>query len=112
MSWSITEALTDPAIRKAVSFRSEFKFYLGDIPVEITLRVYKPIHSSALIVRPSHLLSVPGLDKAMQTSCEEQEQEGEALQIVIKELVCTYNAAIAQGLKPEASWLRQNPEFR
>lgn len=27
MSWSMTEALTDPAIRKAVSFRSEFKFF-------------------------------------------------------------------------------------
>jgi hypothetical protein len=54
---------------------------------------------------------VPGLDKATQTSCEEQEQEGEALQIEINELVCTYNAAIAQGLKPEASWLQQNPEF-
>jgi hypothetical protein len=49
MSWSLTEALTDPAIRKAVSFRSEFKFFLGDIPVEITLRLCKPIHSSALI---------------------------------------------------------------
>jgi hypothetical protein len=112
MSWSITEALTDPAIREATSFRSEFKFFLGDIPVEITLRLYKPIHSSAVIVRRSHLLSVPGLDQGRQASCEDQEQEGEALQIVIKEFVCAYNAAIEQGLKPEASWLKQNPEFR
>jgi hypothetical protein len=112
MSWSTIEALTDPAIREPMSFRSEFKFFLRDIPVEITLRLYNPIHSSTVIVRRSHLISVPGLDREKQTSCEEQILEGEALQIVINELVCVYNAAIAQGLKPEASWLQQNPEFR
>ena len=112
MSWSTTEALTDPAIRKPISFRSEFKFFLGDIPVEITLRLYSPIHSSTVIVRRSHLLSVPGLNQGTKASCEDQEREGEALQIVINEMVCAYKAALAQGLKPEASWLKQNPEFR
>lgn len=112
MSWSISEALTDPTIREPMSFRSEFKFFLRDIPVEITLRLYNPIHSSTVIVRRSHLISVPGLDAVKQASCEDQVQEGEALQIVINELVCVYNAAIAQGLKPDASWLQQNPEFR
>ena len=104
--------MTDQAIREPMSFRSEFKFFLRDIPVEITLRLFNPIHSSTVMVRCSHLISVPGLDQAKQSSCDEQVQEGEALQIVISELVCAYNAAIAQGLKPEASWLRQNPDYR
>lgn len=112
MSWSTSEALTDPAIREPMSFRSEFKFFLRDIPVEITLRLYNPIHSSTVIVRRSHLISVPGLDQARQANCEDQVHEGDALQIVISELVRVYNAAIAKGLKPEASWLQQNPEFR
>ena len=112
MSWSTSEALTDPAIREPMSFRSEFKFFLRDIPVEITLRLYNPIHSSTVIVRRSHLISVPGLDQARPANCEDQVHEGEALQIVISELVRVYNAAIAKGLKPEASWLQQNPEFR
>jgi hypothetical protein len=104
--------MTDPVIREPVSFRSEFKFFLRDIPVEITLRLYNPIHSSTVIVRRSHLISVPGLDQGKQASCEDQVHEGEALQIVINEFVCVYNAAIAQGLKPDASWLQPNPEFR
>ena len=62
MSWSTSEAFTDPAIREPRSFRSEFKFFLRDIPVEITLRLYSPIHSDNLVVRQSHTISVPGLD--------------------------------------------------
>ena len=111
MSWSTSEALTDPVIREPMSFLSEFKFSLRDIPVEITLRLYSPIHSSTVAVRQSHVISVPGLDRAQQANCEDQIKEGEALQIVINQFVCVYNAAIAQGLRPEASWLRQNPEF-
>ena len=56
--------MTDPAIREPMAFRSEFKFFLRDIPVEITLRLYNPIHSSTIVVRQSHLISVPGLDQA------------------------------------------------
>jgi hypothetical protein len=111
MSWSISEAMTDPAIREPMSFRSEFRFFLRDIPVEITLRLYNPIHSSTIIVRQSHLISVPGLDRPEQANCEDQTQDGEVLQSVVSEFVCNYNAAIAKGLKPEASWLQQNPGF-
>jgi hypothetical protein len=111
MSWSISEAMTDPAIREPMSFRSEFRFFLRDIPVEITLRLYNPIHSSTIIVRQSHLISVPGLDRPGQESCEDQTQDGEVLQSVVSEFVCIYNAAIAKGLKPETNWLQQNPGF-
>ena len=112
MSWSTSEAMTDPAIREPMAFRSEFKFFLRDIPVEITLRLYNPIHSSKVVVRRSHLISVPGLDRPQQEVGEDQTQDGEALQSVICEFVHAYNAAIAKGLKPDPSWLQQNPEFR
>ena len=72
MSWSTSEAMTDPAIREPIDFRSEFKFFLRDIPVEITLRLYSPIHSSEILVRQSHLISVPGLDPQEQAACEDQ----------------------------------------
>ena len=102
--------MTDPAIREPMAFRSEFKFFLRDIPVEITLRLYNPIHSSTIVVRQSHLISVPGLDRQEPAVCEDQTEDGEALQNVISEFVCAYNAAIAKGLKPDASWLQQNPD--
>lgn len=112
MSWSTSEAMTDPAIREPMAFRSEFKFFLRDIPVEITLRLYNPIHSSMVVVRQSHLIAVPGLDQAPQTGGEEQTEDGEALQSVIRQFVGAYHAALAKGMKPDASWLQQNPDFR
>ena len=112
MSWSTSEALTDPAIREPMAFRSEFKFFLREIPVEITLRLYNPIHSSAIILRQSHLISVPGLEPQGQLNDGEQTEEGEALQNVISKFVGAYHAALAKGLKPDASWLQENPAFR
>lgn len=111
MSWSTSEALTDPAIREPISFRSEFRFHLRNIPVEITLRLYSRVHSSTVIIRQSHTISVPGLDPQEKTSCEDQTEDGEVLQSVISQFVCEYNAAVAKGMKPDPSWLQQNPDF-
>ncbi len=99
MSWSTSKALTDPAIRKPMAFPSEFRVQLKEIPVEITLRLCNRVHSSTVIVRQSHIISVPGLDAQAQAGA-------------ISQFVCAYNAATAKGMKPEASWLKQNPEFR
>ncbi len=104
--------MTDPAIREAIAFHSEFKFFLRDIPVEITLRLYNPVHSSAIVVRQSHLILVPGVDGPEPAGCEDPTRDGEVLQSVICQFVGVYNAAIAQGLRPDPSWLKQNPEFR
>ena len=94
MSWSTSEAMTDPAIREPISFRSEFKFFLRDIPVEITLRLYNPIHSNTVIVRQSHFIAVPGLDRPDQAACEDQTRDGDVLQQAISEFVCLYNVAM------------------
>ncbi len=110
-TWSTSEAMTDPAVREAMAFRSEYRFCLRDIPVEITLRLYKPIHSSSIVVRKSHRLSIPGLGEQTQATGEEQTEEGEALQSVICQFVHAYNAAIAKGLKPDPSWLEKDSKF-
>ncbi len=84
---------------------------LRDIPTEITLRLYNPMHSSTVIVRQSHLISVPGLEPQEKAACEDETQDGEVLQSVISGFVCAYNAAIAKGMKPDPSWVQPNPEF-
>ena len=111
MSWSISEALTDPAIREPIAFHSEFKFRLGDIPTEITVRFYNPIASSRVIVRQSHAISIPGLDSQAAAECEDETQDGEVLQRVVCEFTRAYNAAIEKGMKPDPSWLTPNPDF-
>jgi hypothetical protein len=49
MSWSKEEALTDPAVREPMIFASEVRFRLRDIPTEITVRLYRPLHSGRMI---------------------------------------------------------------
>lgn len=111
MSWSISEALTDPAIREPIAFRSEFKFRLRDIPTEITVRFYNPIASSKVVVRQSHTVSIPGLDWQAKGECEDETQDGEVLQSVVCEFTRAYNAAVEKGMKPDPSWLKPNPNF-
>ena len=109
--WSREEALTDPAIREPLVFLSEFRFSLRDIPVEIAVRLYRPVHSSKIVVRRSHDISVSGLNAQETAACEDDSKEGEVLHAAVDELVCVYNTARAKGLKPDASWLKPNADF-
>ena len=103
--------MTDPVIWAPMSFHSEYKFHLRDIPSEIPLRRYNPLHSSAVIIRQSHLISIPDLERKEQAACEDETQEGRSVATVISGFVCVYNAALAKGLKPDPSWLQPNPNF-
>jgi hypothetical protein len=109
--WSREEALTDPAVREPLVFLSEFRFFLRDIPVEIAVRLYRPVHSSKIVVRRSHDISVSGVNGQQVADCADDSREGEVLHAAVDELLCVYNAARAQGLKPDASWLKPNPHF-
>jgi hypothetical protein len=113
MSWSREEALTDPAIREPLIFLSEFRFSLRDIPVEIAVRLYRPLHSERIVVRRSHDIAVDGVKPPPTPKGEDDEdsREGEVLHAAVDELVCVYNAALAQGLSPEISWLKPNADF-
>jgi hypothetical protein len=111
MSWSTREAFTDPAIRESMAFRSEFRFHLRDIPVEITLRLFDLIHAENIVVRKSHTISVPGLEPVEVDPCPDESQVGEVVQCVVSGFVRVYNAAIAKGLTPDAAWLKTNPDF-
>src|SRR5689334_2344697 len=110
MGWSREEALTDPAVSDPMKLMSEFRFCLRDIPVEIAVRLYQPVHSDRIIIRRSHDIAVVGIS-AESTHKHGEESEGDALHAAICELVSIYNAARAKGLKPAASWLKPNPNF-
>ncbi len=112
MSWSREEALTDPAVVEPMKFLSEFRFSLRDIPGEITVRLYQPVHSGKVVVRRSHDLAIKGLNSAQTEKCDDDSSEGDVLHAAVNELVCLYNAARAQGLKPDASWLKPNADFK
>jgi hypothetical protein len=112
MSWSREEALTDPAIVEPMKLLSEFRFSLREIPVEITVELHKPVHSGKIVIRRSHNIAVEGIDSAKAHDYYEESSEGDALQAAVCDLVSVYNAARAQGLKPNPSWLKPNPDFK
>ena len=112
MSWSREEALTDPAIVDPMKLLSEFRFSLRDIPTEIVVRLYKPMHSGKIVIHRSHDIAVTGSGARPAESYGEDCSEGEALREAVNYLVNVYNAARAKGLKPDASWLKPNPDFR
>jgi hypothetical protein len=95
MSWSREEALADPAIFEPVKFLSEFRFSLRDIPVEITIRLYQPVHSGRIVIRRSHEVTVDGINPATAQSSDDDS-------------VMVYNAARTKGLKPDRAWLKPN----
>src|SRR5438105_4757702 len=112
MSWSREEALTDPAVREAMMFTSEFRFCLRDIPTEIILRLYRPLHSGRLVVRRSHDLLIPQVTApAPAAHVDDGDSEGDVLHVVVDEMVSLYNTARAQGLTPDTSWLKPNANF-
>lgn len=112
MAWSKGEALTDPAIRDPIIFLSEYRFHLPDIPVEIIMRLYRPLHSGNIIVRRSHNLVVENIEPAAPASADtDLTDEGEALHKAVDELVSVFNGARNRGLKPHASWLKASDDF-
>jgi hypothetical protein len=112
MSWSREEALTDPAIVEPMKFLSEFRFSLKGIPTEVTIKLYQPVHFGRIVIRRSHDIAVPGISSTKTHEYDEESLEGDALQAAVCDLVSVYTAARAQGLKPDASWLKANPDFR
>ena len=110
-SWSREEALTDPAIRDPMKLLSEFRFQLKDIPTEIIIRLYQPVHSGRIIIRRSHEIAVDGISPGKEYNYNEEASEGEALQAAVYDLVSVYNAARAKGLKPDQGWLKPNSIF-
>jgi len=109
--WSREEALTDPVIPEPLIFLSEFRFSLRDIPVEIAIRLNRPIHSAKIVVRRSHDISVSGLNARQAGKCEDDSKEGEVPHAAVDELLCIYNSARARGLKPDAFWSKPNPNL-
>ena len=112
MSWSREEALTDPAVREPMMFTSEFRFRMRDIPTEIILRLYRPLHSGKIVVRRSHDLSISEVAAPPQSAAADgSDSEGDALHAAVDEMVSLYNAARAKGLTPDSSWLKPNENF-
>jgi hypothetical protein len=51
------------------------------------------------------------VDAPAAATADDEGHEGEVLHAAVDQLLSIYNAARAKGLKPDASWLKPNPDF-
>ena len=78
------------------------------------MKLFRPIHSGRIIARRSLDIAISALKEPPQSGPEVDDvaSEGEVLHPAVSELVAVYNAARAQGLAPDPSWLKPNKDFR
>src|SRR5213076_2350202 len=114
MSWSREEALTDPAVREPMMFTSEFRFRLRDIPTEVMLRLYRPLHSGRIVVRQSHDLSIPQVAAPTPAAhVDDGDSEGDALHAVVDKMVSLNNTTACRAspsLSPSSIWAAGDSE--
>ena len=111
MAWTIEAALKDEAVEGPVQFISEFKFFLKNIPVEITIRLYRPLFGTGVLFKQSHFIHTPEQAGAYRTSRPWNDYEASALSQAIDGLTSYYNAAVLKGHEPSADWLEPNSDF-
>jgi hypothetical protein len=111
MPWTVETALGDAAVEQPVQFVSEFKFFLKDIPTEITIRLYRPVNGSGVQFTQSHFIQTPDQAGPYRTSRPWNDDEPRALHQVIDGLTSYYKAAVLNGHKPSADWLHENSHF-
>ncbi|MFH1226724.1 MAG: hypothetical protein V1701_02320 [Planctomycetota bacterium] len=112
MGWTIESALDDDLISNPRKLLSGYQFTLGEIPVLITIRLYKQLNGKNVEFEQSHFIHTPIQGGPYMTSIPWNDDEASALHQVISGFTRDYNAAVKQGHKPAESWLVPNKNFR
>jgi hypothetical protein len=111
MPWTPDAALDDPVVERPMVFVSEFRFYLKDIPTEITVRLYRPLQGRAIVFEQSHFIKTPTQAGPYRTDKSWNDDEGSALHQVVFGFTSHYNEAVNRGHRPDPSWLEENEQF-
>lgn len=89
----------------------EYKFYLGNLTPEITIRLYAPFNGTGIQFEQSHFIHTPVQADAYETSRPWNDNVGAAINQVIFGLIEHYRAAVKNGHTPDDSWLVPNLKF-
>ena len=111
MPWTIESALENELIQNQRKLLSEYKFELGEIPVEITIRMYQQLKGNKVEFTQSHFIHTPKQAGPYKTSIPIKDYEAEALHQVVSAFSNYYSQAVSAGCKPSPSWLIKNEEF-
>lgn len=89
----------------------EYKFRLGELEPEITIKLYSTFQDTKIYFEQSHFIKTPVQADAYETSRPCNENIVAALNQVILGLTNYYKDAVKTGHKPDASWLKPNLNF-
>jgi hypothetical protein len=89
----------------------EYKFYLGNLTPEITIKLYAPFHDTGIQFEQSHFIHTPVQIDAYKTSRPWNDNISAAINQVIHGLKDYYQSAVKAGHTPDDSWLVLNPNF-
>ena len=92
-------------------FIGEYKFFLGTLKHEITIRLYDPFHSTQILFEQSHFIHTPSQIDAYETSRPWNDNVYAAINQVIRGFTDHYESAMRSGKTPDDSWLVPNPNF-
>jgi hypothetical protein len=113
MAWTIDKALDDKNIN-LISTRifSEYKFTVGKLTTEITIRTYKEKEHGGYIFEQSHNIKTPAQLSAYHPSRPWGDYEAYAVHLAVTSITQYYEEAIKAGHVPNESWLIPNKYFK
>ena len=111
MPWKVEQVLAHAFVREPRRLLREYQFFVGEIPVAITIGLYELIGSKQIEFDQSHFIRTPDQIAPDTTIVRAWDSEGDALEAAISPFVEDYGAAVAEGYKPRESWLVRNEDF-
>ena len=99
-------------IHEPIKLIGGYKFYLGTLKHEITIRLFVPFQSQQILFEQSHFIHTPTQLGAYETSRPWNDNVYAAINQVLQGFTEYYNSAIRAGYEPDDSWLVPNPNFR
>jgi hypothetical protein len=102
----------DGTINMLCKLIGEYKFCLGNLTPEITIRLYAPYHGTGIGFEQSHFIHTPEQGGPYETSRPWNDNIYAALNQVIHGLTFHYLSSVRNGHTPDDSWLVPNPNFK
>lgn len=106
--------IEDVLINESLSFQrifvGEYKFCVGGLSKEITIRLYRNLDGTQVSFEQSHYIKTP-LQQTRYTPSIPADNEVVALHRAITSITSFYDDAIKKGKQPNDDWLVENEYF-
>jgi hypothetical protein len=111
MAHTIETAFDHQYVDQVLRFVSEYRFRLGTLESEITIRIFRTLDSKSYLFEQSHYISTPVQATPYITSRPWNDSEAAAINQVVGAMNDYYSEAVNKRHTPAESWLTTNEHF-